>query len=141
MSERNGGFRPKGMDVSTPKLPSGYYSSCVNSFPKLKVGEGELPRQEAAQMAVLPGRGDRLHVALGWQRCARVDNSLEISISRPVTATIVAFFFLFFFFSSTRKRILNGSHVTKLPLKSRSFAGEKASADAIHFKDILNQAL
>lgn len=140
MSERNGGFRPKGMDVSTSKLPSGYLSSCVNSFPKLEVGKGELPRQGAAQMAMLPGRGDRLHVGLGWQRFALVDNSLEISI-RLVTATIVAFFFLFFFFSSARKRILNGSHVTKLPLKSLSFAGEKASADAIHFKDILNQAL
>lgn len=43
VSERNREFCPKGIDVSTPKLPSDYYSSCVVSFPKMKVGKGELP--------------------------------------------------------------------------------------------------
>lgn len=44
-------------------------------------------------------------------------------------------------FFNTRKEILNASRLTKLPLKSLSFARQKAFVNVTHAKGVLNQAL
>lgn len=54
--------------------------------------------------------------------------------STTASSTVCVFF-------NTRKEILNASRLTKLPLKSLSFAREKAFVNVIHAKGVLNQAL
>lgn len=105
---------------------------------KMKVGKGIATKRHPMNCAKKLLRWQcyleevtRLPVSLRWQWFSLVDKHNQLETA---TITVCVFF-------NTRKEILIASHLTKLPLKSLSFGREKASVDAIHAKDVLNQAL